>query len=764
MTRSKILLVDDEYHSREIVSEYLKDFENIVLEFSQTPEEAITKCKSVQYALIILDIRLPRISGFELAKLIRKEPKNQITPLIFVSAYFNDSQSIEMAYSLGAVDFLTKPMEEYLFHSKVSVFIKLHQQKLKIENQQHELQKRYDELSDKEGIITDINKKLEEKVKSKTEKLNEKLQELEAIKNELLVIKNNLEVIVDQRTSELREANHQLSKEIDYHRQTKAKLIDKERELEKAQEIASVGSWKWDLHTDELSWSNAIYKIFDLEAEEISGLTLNKAKEKYVHPDDLEYVNDVIHNAYKNCQTKDLEFRVIPSDGEVHFVYVISYPVFNNAGKMVAKVGILQDITKQKRIQLELQAKKEQLKIAVDSADILAYDHYVEDELIYVSGNTEALFGKEVENYLKTYELKKHLNSHAFNKLKNTFQRVIKGQIDKYESEFKLVNQHGREKYFIDRGKVIDKSPRGKVRRISGSMVDVTRLRKIEDELKAMNDELEERVKSEVARREQQQQLLMQKSKLESLGELAAGIGHEISHPLSVMSLSIENIIQKCEHNNGEAADYIYGKLNRIQENIERISNIVKQIRIFSRDLKPEEPELIDLNKVIEQATSFVAKQYENHHIELNLKLSELNGSILGDKNKLEQVVFNLLSNSKYAVEEKARQSNSNSYQKRINVSTYARKDSIHLDFWDNGTGIAGEELQKIFDPFYTTKEDLGTGLGLSVVYGIIENMKGRINVESEKGKYTLFRIRFPKDDEKANKSSDKKLETYLNF
>jgi len=142
-----------------------------------------------------------------------------------------------------------------------------------------------------------------------------------------------------------------------------------------------------------------------------------------------------------------------------------------------------------------------------------------------------------------------------------------------------------------------------------------------------------------------------------------------------------------------------------------------------------------------------VSAQYENHGVTINLDLDEGIGNITADKYKLEQVLLNLLSNAKFALEEKQKQANDNKYQKCIEIKT--RKNDTHyvITFKDNGTGISQKNIDKIFDPFFTTKgEEKGTGLGLSISYGFIKDLLGDIKVESVEGEYTLFEISIPRE------------------
>ena len=256
------------------------------------------------------------------------------------------------------------------------------------------------------------------------------------------------------------------------------------------------------------------------------------------------------------------------------------------------------------------------------------------------------------------------------------------------------------------------------------------------------NMNLEKRVQEELKKREAQQQQLIQKSKLESIGKMAAGIAHEINQPLGGISMGLENIY--FAHSEGRLSnEYLAEKLEHIDGYFERIKQIIDHIRIFSRDQKEILFEDVNVNQTINDALSLLRTQYENHNVELNIELAERIPIISGNKFKLEQVVLNLLTNAKDAVDEQEDNADS-SYQKKITIRSYYENSSVYLEIEDNGNGIPQENLKKIFDPFFTTKDPAkGTGLGLSIIYGIIKEMNGEIEVESKVGEFSRMKIRF---------------------
>jgi C4-dicarboxylate-specific signal transduction histidine kinase len=296
------------------------------------------------------------------------------------------------------------------------------------------------------------------------------------------------------------------------------------------------------------------------------------------------------------------------------------------------------------------------------------------------------------------------------------------------------------------------KKTRDKLQNNFVELTQETKLRiEAENELKKKNKELFEfnqlleiRIQGELEKITVQQSMLVQKSKLESLGVLAAGIAHEINQPLTALSMGLENLLAKYKSGKLEEA-YFYRKLDCFFEDVGRIRHIIDHIRTFSREQKNDFFEKVDVNRTIKKALSMLSSQYENHHINISANLHENLPFTLGNSYKLEQVVINLLTNAKDALEAKERMSFHPEWPKQIQISTQSVDNQIIITVRDNGIGIKAEYLEQIFDPFYTTKAaEQGTGLGLSISYGIVKDMKGNLFAESMESEWTQMTIILP--------------------
>jgi PAS domain S-box-containing protein len=273
---------------------------------------------------------------------------------------------------------------------------------------------------------------------------------------------------------------------------------------------------------------------------------------------------------------------------------------------------------------------------------------------------------------------------------------------------------------------------------------NITAQKNAQDELYMLNDTLEKKIEEEVRRVELQQQLLVQKSKLESIGELSAGLAHEINQPLVSISMGLDNMLWKLKED-GINSQYLQTKAQLLFKDIERIKNIIEHVRTFSRDQQKDVLDEIIVSEVLMDALSLVQKQLAESNIKLEIGCVGGDLKVLGNQYRLEQVFLNMISNARHAVEERSKKTDSESYKKIITISCKQLNGFALIEITDNGIGIPAEILPNIFDPFFTTKsEEKGTGLGLSISYGIIKEMNGNVSADSVENEFTRINIELP--------------------
>lgn len=256
-----------------------------------------------------------------------------------------------------------------------------------------------------------------------------------------------------------------------------------------------------------------------------------------------------------------------------------------------------------------------------------------------------------------------------------------------------------------------------------------------------------ERMDSEKASLSQQ---LILAARLAEIGEMAAGFAHEINNPLQIMKTEqalIEMIFselkEKQQLRDSEDLTELEDSLDQIKIQINRCAKITQAILKFARQDKPSHQK-VDLETIIPECTGMISKNASVHGIAIDQKISEDLPLVFGDPVQFQQVLLNLYNNAIDAIIEKH---GAEGGQLVIEAGV-ENEQSIEISVMDNGCGINPENQEKIFSPFYTTKPvGKGTGLGLSVCFGIVESMGGVMDVSSEQGVGTTFRIRLPVAD-----------------
>lgn len=274
-------------------------------------------------------------------------------------------------------------------------------------------------------------------------------------------------------------------------------------------------------------------------------------------------------------------------------------------------------------------------------------------------------------------------------------------------------------------------------------LTDINTRKKYEQDLKELNLTLEARVLKELKHREKQQQMILHKTRLESLGELAAGIAHEINQPVGGISMSLDNIVDELESDRF-SINYLTTKINLMFADIERIRNIINHVRLFAREQDNLVSNPFSISDLFNNTRMLVNRMYANQGIEFSIGEPAAEAIALGNIMRMEQVMLNLLSNARHAVELRKKQAGPD-YVKKISMTCEIINSEILIYVEDNGSGIPERQLNNIFDPFFSTKRnDEGTGLGLSISYGIIHEMGGKIEVESQVDVYTRMIISLP--------------------
>ncbi|MBF0492528.1 MAG: hybrid sensor histidine kinase/response regulator, partial [Deltaproteobacteria bacterium] len=236
---------------------------------------------------------------------------------------------------------------------------------------------------------------------------------------------------------------------------------------------------------------------------------------------------------------------------------------------------------------------------------------------------------------------------------------------------------------------------------------------------------------------------LFQTAKLATLGEMSTGMAHEMNQPMAGISLAVTTI-KKLKEKNRLTDEELASALKDIENSVTRCTKIIRHVRAFARQEALKFTE-VDVNETVSSALMLLAEQLKLRGIEVTQSLASTLPKIQGEPYQLEQVWINMISNARDALEERETESKANNetnYHMQLSLSTQLEGERIVVEITDNGIGMTEEVKKKVFEPFFTTKPvGKGTGLGMSIVYGILESHQAKTEIKSELKKGTSMAV-----------------------
>lgn len=254
--------------------------------------------------------------------------------------------------------------------------------------------------------------------------------------------------------------------------------------------------------------------------------------------------------------------------------------------------------------------------------------------------------------------------------------------------------------------------------------------------------DISERIKAEAQ--------LIQAGKMATLGEMSAGVAHELNQPLNTIKVGSDFLRMMTEQGKAIPDKDLLEVASEISEQVDRAAGIITHLRDFGRksDITKE---AIDINRPIQGVFTLLGQQLKVHGIEVIMDLDETLPRILADENRIEQVLVNLVNNARDAMEAK-RRLGVRTDASILTVKSSLEDDRVLVSVSDTGVGIPEALQERIYEPFFTTKEvGKGTGLGLSISYGIVRDYDGTIDFETEEGVGTTFTVSFPRAPEEKS-------------
>ncbi|MGK5084633.1 ATP-binding protein [Bdellovibrionota bacterium FG-1] len=241
----------------------------------------------------------------------------------------------------------------------------------------------------------------------------------------------------------------------------------------------------------------------------------------------------------------------------------------------------------------------------------------------------------------------------------------------------------------------------------------------------------------------QSQLQLFETAKLSTLGEMSAGMAHEMNQPMSGITLAVQ-MIKKLKEKNLLSDHELESSLQNILTSVKRCTKVIHHVRAFARQESFAHGP-VDVNETVESALMLMGEQLRLRGIEITKDLTEGLSTVKGDAFQLEQVWINAMTNARDALEEMGSE-----YPKKLLIRSQVDGGQVLVEISDNGIGMSEEILKKVFEPFFTTKPvGQGTGLGMSIVHGIIQSHQAKIEVKSEVNKGTTIFVRLAITGEK---------------
>ena len=488
------------------------------------------------------------------------------------------------------------------------------------------------------------------------------------------------------------------------------------------------GIWDFDQKTNLVFASARARELYGLPPGPEQQTKDEWLSQVQVHPDDaaLRTARMQAHFA-GHTPLFEAEYRVRHGDGNYRWIRVRGLCVRDARGKPLRMAGSVSDIDARKRAEEAQRQSEQRYQLAVAGVNQGVWDWDLESDLVFLSARAQELFGREPGEPLRqrrewiaqwTY----HPDDRA--QVRAVLSAYLRGTTTTFEVEYRMLHPDGPWRWYRDRGVAV-RDESGRVRRMAGSIEDIT------DRKQAQ------------AERDQLEVQLRQTQRLEAIGTLAGGVAHDFNNILAAI-LGYGEMAQKEAAEGTPLRRYVDAAMSAGL----RAKALVERILAFSRsgmgELVP-----VHVQSVVAEALDVVAGSLPAD-VCLERTLAAGDAGVLGDPTQLHQVVTNLCANAVQAIKGEGKLAvavDTLELGATLVVNTCALRPGpyVRLRVSDSGAGIDANIIDRIFDPFFTTKEvGVGTGLGLSLVHGIVTDLGGGIDVESRPGEGATFTVYVP--------------------
>jgi PAS domain S-box-containing protein len=562
---------------------------------------------------------------------------------------------------------------------------------------------------------------------------------------------------------------------LEQDKQQQIKLQQSEASLAAAQKIAHIGSWEFDVVTNKFTWSEEVFRIFGLDStapEPTSAQLLQMC-----HPDDRDLFQQTFTHAISQGISYKKEFRFLHKSGQILYVEERGEAVFNETREVIKLLGTVMDISDRKQAEAALLLSEERFYLAFEGSSMGLWDWNLATGEVYFNSRWKTMLGYEVEEVENSFAAWEQLvHPEDLHPVKAALNAHLEGKYPTYEKEFRMLTKSGEWKWILSQAKVMERDASGNPLRMTGTHIDISDRKQAEAAL-LLSEQREREKAQQLAQTledlKNAQSQLIQAEKMSSIGQMVAGVAHEINNPVSFIygniipaaqyARDLVKLIQLYQQHYPEPVPEIAQELAEVEvdflaedfprmlgsmeQGANRIKQIVLSLRNFSR-LDETERKVIDIHEGIESTLVIL-----QHRLQSQVKRGEI--QVIKNYGKLpkvecypaqlNQVFMNLLSNAIDAVEESSANCTCKVNQIRITTEV-SRENQVCVRISDSGPGIRPEVQSRMFDPFFTTKPvGRGPGLGLSISYQIVKDTHGgKLECHSEVGRGTEFAIELP--------------------
>jgi PAS domain S-box-containing protein len=508
-------------------------------------------------------------------------------------------------------------------------------------------------------------------------------------------------------------------RDITERKQAEEKLKESEQRFKAIIDNAPDGILLADTETKKFYLGNkAICKMLGYKLERIKNLTVPDIHPKEHLPFVLEQFEKL---AIKKIEVAE-DVPVKRKDGSIFYADISAFTIAFGGKTYLG--GIFRDITERKKAREEIQQAEAKYRTLVEQIPAVTYISALDkaSTTIYVSPQIQQLFGFSQQQYTVDHDLwLRQLHPDDRHRVLKSLSQSQKGK-QPFNCEYRMLGKDGRVVWCRDEAVVVRDSS-GKPLMLQGIMFDITAQKRAEEELNTYREKM------------------AQAERLASLGTLSATVAHELNQPLTVIRLSIENSLEDLK-----ATSCPKGVLDILKEGLSGVSNaasVVDRFRNYARQSSRRTLCKTNLGAVAGRIVPLLSKAAQRAKMALHLKGFDKLPPVYANEKDLEQLFFALIENAIQAADGKE--------SRRLTIEGITKDKNVELRFRDNCSGIAPENLGRLFEPFFTTRPDGGgTGLGLAIVQRIVSGYGGKIRVRSKPGKGTTFYVTLPIHPEKV--------------